>query len=243
MGTSGGGAGGGSGGGGGGIVTVSRGSLKQVDPSLAKAKAAFQKIFSRLPKDYLSFMVGDPGVVAAYEALHTLHVLLVENRSWKGVEERFGVAGGKGCLRALADALSSEDGPTGAHPRVRAPLQTALMDFFRRVVGGDPVVSQTGDATAVLTKLDPKTFQSTSARFFGEYLSELSRLEDPSISSLGLERRRDFALEKANQVVAAFERRFKGKPWKAIARVSFVHFFRVMQGEPEWLAAQLRREL
>lgn len=204
---------------------------------------AFQDVFRHLTTDYFGFMAGDPGLVAAYEALHALHIQLVQNRSWMGVEELFGVKGGKGCLRALADELSREDGPVAVHPRVRAPLHAALMDFFRQMVGGDPVVPQIGDAAEVLAKLDPTTFQSTSARFFGAYLAELLRLEDSSISKLGLNRRRDFALSKANQVVSAFERKFKGKPWKDIKRVGFKHFLRVIQGEPEWLAVQLRKAL
>jgi hypothetical protein len=251
MGTSGGGAGGGSGGSGGGggggggsgTITVSRGALKEVDPTTAKANAAFQKIFSRLSTDYLGFMAGDPGLVQAYEALHTLHVLLGENKSWKGVEEQFGVAGGKGCLRALAEALSSEEEPANVHPRVRAPLYAALMDFFRRIVGGDPVVPQNADAAEVLAKLNPTPFQSTSALFFGSYLTELLRLEDSSVTTLDLKRRRDFALQKANQIVAAFDRRFRKKSWKDIGQVGFRDFLRVIQGESGWLAEQLRKEL
>jgi len=175
---------------------------------------AFQGVFSRLPTDYLGFVAGDPGVIAAYEALHRLHVLLVQNRSWEGVQEIFGVAGRKGCVRALAETLTRDDGPSAVHPRVRAPLHAALMDFFRRIVGGDPVVLQTGSAAEVIAALDPKPFQSISALFFGAFLGEILRLEDSSLTKLGRERLRSFALEKANRVVAAFERKFKGQQWK-----------------------------
>jgi hypothetical protein len=146
------------------------------------------------------------------------------------------VSGGSGCLRALAEALSS-----AAHPLVQAPLSAALQDFFKRIVGGDPVVVQEGDSTKVLAVLQPQPFQSTSALFFGTYLNELLRFED-SLTKLGRERLRNFALDKANQVVAAFERKFKGQRWKDIESVGFTHFFRVLQGEPEWLAEQLRKD-
>jgi len=102
MGTSGGGAGGGSGGFGGGssagrgarggILRVSHGTVKAVDPSVKTAWNAFQGVFSRLSNDYLSTMIGDAGVVAAYEALHRLDVLLSE-KSWGRVEAQFGVGG------------------------------------------------------------------------------------------------------------------------------------------------------
>ncbi len=245
MGTSGGGAGGGSGGsgGGGGIVRVARGGLEEVDPKEIKALASIQKIFTRLSQDYIQFMTGDVGVGAAYEALHTLHVMLVQNRSWEKVKERFGVPGGKGCLRALIEALSREDGSTPVHPRVRAPLQAALQSFFLRVVGGDPVIRDGGNAEEVLAALKPGPFQSTSSHFLGAYLYESLRLEEAGTTSLGRERLKKFSAAKANQVVASFEARFKGKAWNDINQVGFTHLFRVLQGEPKWLAEQLRKTL
>jgi len=250
MGTSGGVAGGGSGGsgrGGGagagaGFVTLVGGALKEVDPAQAKAWAAIQKTFTHLTQDYIQFISGDAGVGAAYEALHRLHVMLVQEHSWHNVQARFGVPGDKGCLPALTDAISPEEGPNAVHPRLRAPLQAALKDFFLRIVGDNPVIRDTGDASQVLKVLKPGPFQSTSSLFLGAYLAELLRLEEHGLTRLARQRLSKFAEIKANQVVASFEARFKGKRWKDIQQVGFTHLFRVMQGEPEWLSEQLRKE-
>jgi len=153
------------------------------------------------------------------------------------------VGGGKGCLKALADAFTSEDGPNPVHPRVRAVAHAALTEFFKQIVGGDPVVRDSGDAAAVLAALDLRPFQSTSARFLAGYLAALLRLEDASISGLGRERLKQYALEKANRLVKAFERDFYGKPWNDLKQVGHVHLFRVIRGEPEWLARELRKKV
>lgn len=249
MGTSGGVAGGGSGGSGrggsrgAGFIKLSRGELKDVNPAESEARGAIQGLFSRLPPDYVRFISGDAGVAAAYESLHALHVMLVQERSWDTVQARFGVPGGKGCLRTLVDALCPEQGPNAVHPRLRAPLQAALNDFVMRVVGDNPVVRDTGDAAEVLAAVDPRAFQSTSTLFFGSYLAELLRQEENGLTRLARQRLAGFAEAKANQVVASFNAKFRGKAWQNVQQVGFVHLFRVMRGEPEWLSGQLRKEL
>lgn len=225
-----------------GYIKLVKGGLRDIDPAEKEAWAALQGVFSRLSQDYIHFFSGDPGVGAAYEALHRLHVMLVQEHSWDNVRARFGVPGDKGCLISLAAALSPEEGPNAVHPRLRAPLQVALKDFFLRLVI-NPVVRDTGDAAQVLAALDPGVFRSTSALFFGAYLAESMRQEERGLSRLARHRLAQFAEAKANQVVASFEDKFKGKAWNEIRQVGFTHLFRIMQGEPQWLAEQLRRNL
>jgi len=249
MGTSSGGAGGGSGGsgrgggGGAGFVTIVGGSLTEVDRKKEKAWESLQKVFSRLPRDYISFISSDPGVAAAYESLNSLHVMLVQEHSWEKVEKRWKVAGEEGCLMALAKALSPEDGPTPVHPRLVASLQASLQDFFLRIVKYNVLVRDTGDAAAVLANLDPTPFKSTSALFLANYLSESLRSEEPGLSRSALAHIREFSEAKANQLVASFETKFRGKQWNDIDQVGYKHLFRVMKGESEWLSARLRKEI
>lgn len=252
MGTSGGGAGGGSGGSGGGgggggggagFVTIVGSSITEVDRKKEKAWTALQKVFSRLSQDYISFISSDPGVAAAYESLHSLHVMLVQEHSWEKVEKRWKVPGGEGCLMALAKALTREDGPTPVHPRLVASLQASLQDFFLRIVKYNVLVRDTGDAAAVLAKLDPTPFQSISALFLAHYLAETLRIEEPGISRSALAHIREFSEAKANQLVASFETKFKGKQWNDIDKIGYKHLFRIMRGEPEWLSGRLRKEI
>src|SRR5712664_861411 len=106
MGTSGAGAGGGSGGGSGGFgggsgmgsVTLRGGALHSADPGRRKAFEAIATIYAKLSRDYLAFLVGDPGVANAYRALFRLGVALRQDRSWDSVQREFGVDSGPGCL-------------------------------------------------------------------------------------------------------------------------------------------------
>ncbi len=247
MGTSGAGAGGGSGGSGGGggagFITIRHGHLSAENPKEAEAWEAIQSIFSRLPQDYIAFVLGDVGVEAAYEALHKLHVLLVQVKSWEGIQERFGILSGPGCLRALADALSREDGPTPVHPRLRAPLKAALMNFFLRMVGDNPVIRDSGNAQEVLKAITPNIFLSTSAVFLSSYMAEFLRLEETGLTKRARRLLCEFSETKAKQLVSSFEAKFKGRPWHNIEQVGFAHLFRILKGEPEWRSEQLRRKV
>lgn len=253
MGTSGSGAGGGSGGSGGsagsggggggaGLLTVDGHTLREQDPKETEALAAIQSVFSRLNKDYISFISGDDAVATAYEALHTLHVMLVVEKSWAKVQARFKVPGDPGCLRALADALSSDEGLNPVNPRLQAPLRAALMDFFLELVG-DPVVRDSAPAEKVLKAVNPATFGSTPVRFFSAFLEKLLRQEETGLTKRARKLLHNFSETKAKQLVASFEARFHGKSWKDIKQVGFVHLFRIVKGEPEWLSDQLRRKV
>jgi hypothetical protein len=197
-------------------------------------------MFSRLRQDYIGFLAGDVGVGAAYEAMHSLKSMLVQAKSWEHVQRRFGVPGDKGCLRALADALSRDEGATAVSPRLRAPLKATLIDFFRRAVGDDPVTVDSGTAAEVLAAVRPEVFQSASVHFLGAYINEFLRQEETGLTRLARKRLREFSEAKANQVVHSFETKFKGKPMGDIKQVGFTHLFRVMKEEPAWLSEQLR---
>jgi hypothetical protein len=95
----------------------------------------------------------------------------------------------------------------------------------------------------VLSHLTPSVFQSTSALFLGNYLTESLRLEELSLSRLARSRLAKFSETKANQVVASFAAKYKDQPWGKIPQVSYRNLFQVIQGEPEWLAEQLRKEV
>jgi hypothetical protein len=247
MGTSGSGAGvtrgsRGGGGKGAGFVTVTDGVLRSIDPDQMAAWEALQSVFSQLTSDYVAFVLGDEGVCAAYEALHKLHVLLIQQKSWENVAVTFGVSGGRKCLPEIIDSLSAGSELTPVHPRLQAPLKVALREFMIDVVG-DPAVMELADGATVLSRARPEVFQSISVRFLRYYLPPLLRIEELITSRLARQRLDEFASEKAERVVAAFHARFYGKTWGSISQVGYTHFFRVMKGELEWTLRQLRRGL
>jgi hypothetical protein len=248
MGTSIAGAGSGSGGYGGGggagyLKLDARGNLVSVDPEESEARAAIQGVFSKLSSETIAFALSDPGVRAAYEALHRMRFILIQgDRSWSGVASEFGVHSGPGCLKALVAALTRDEGPHPVAAQLQAPLTSALTEFFQRIVSDDPLVVESGDGADVMKHLDAKPFNSISAYFLGDYLSEWLRSED-SLSARARKRLWDFSHEKANQLVAAFKDKFYGKAWKKIDQVSYSHLFQIMEGESAWVTQQLRKEL
>jgi hypothetical protein len=245
MGSSGSGAGGsggrGFGGGGPGSVTLKSGKLTSTDPGRQKAWTSIQTVYSKIAPESFGFIFGEPGVVRAYEALFGLHVMLVQEQSWQKIEQRYGVDGGSGCLARLADALSPDDGKSAIHPNLQAPLRKALLDFFLRIVGDDPSVRNRGDAQQVIAAVDPAAFKRTSNHFLAAYLLEHLRQEGANLSSAARRHLQEFAAAKADRIVGAFEKEFRGKAWQDVPQASYAHLLRVMGGERDWTARWLRK--
>ena len=190
-----------------------------------------------------AFITSDAGVIAAYEALHKLHVILVQERSWSKVQSEFNVDSGPGCLRRLADALAPDEGAATANPRLLAPLRSALQDFLLRVAGDDPVVRDNGDANQVMQRIDASVFQRTSNHFLAAYLKECIRLEGTALSKETRSHLRDFAEAKANQIVTAYENGFHGKRWKNYPQLGYSQILRVLAAEQDWTVKCLRRKV
>ncbi|HYD37037.1 MAG TPA: hypothetical protein VEA60_05455 [Allosphingosinicella sp.] len=247
MGSSGSGAGGSGGrgfdGGGPGSVTLKRGKLTVTDPGRQKAWASIQTVYSKIAPESFGFAFGEPGVVRAYEALFGLHVMLVQERSWQKVEQRYGVDGGSGCLSRLADVLSPDHGEAAIHPNLQAPLRKALLDFFLRIVGDDPAVRNRGDAQQVIAAVDPEVFQRTSNHFLAAYLREHLRQEGANLSPAARRHVQEFAAAKADRIVGAFEKQFRGKAWQEVPQASYAHLLRIMGGERDWTVRRLRTAL
>lgn len=249
MGSSGSGAGGGGGGGGGGglsragAVRVRGGKITFKDTSKRMAYTAIQNVINKLSPDYLSYHLCSPDIVRVYEALFELRVHLSINHSWDQVEERFAVDGGPQCLVRLAAALVPEHGAKKVSERLQAPLKTAVMDFFERIVGDDPLRRDRADAKAVLNSLDKNVFERTSNYFLGAYLASCLRLEETSIGRKSRRYLQDFAQEKADQLISSFENKFRDESWKGVPQVSYPHLLRIMQGERDWTVQRLKDEL
>ena len=53
----------------------------------------------------------------------------------------------------------------------------------------------------------------------------------------------DFAMAQANAIVAAYDGKFRHKPWHNIPQASFPHMVQVLAGEPDWTATRLRAKV
>ncbi|QCO02836.1 hypothetical protein [Azospirillum argentinense] len=217
--------------------------MSSADPGRAAAFEAIANIYGKLPRDYLSFLVSDPGVAKAYAAMFRLGVMLLQDKSWNAVERSFGVDAGPGCLARLAAVLASDSGDDAVSPALQAPLKSAILDFLLRVVGDDPAIRNRGDAAQVLAAARKDVFARTSNLFLGSFLYENLRLEGKNLNKAARAHLSDFAMAKADAIVAAFAVKFRHKPWHDIPQVSYPHMVKILAGEPNWTATQLRAKV
>ena len=226
-----------------GVIIASDFVLSSTDPGRAAAFEAIAAVCGKLPRDYLSFLVSDPGVAKAYEAMFRLGVMLAQDKSWNGVARDYGVNAGRGCLARLASALASDSGNNAVSPALQAPLKAAILDFFLRVVGDNPAIRNRGDAAQVLAATEADVFARTSNLFLGSFLYENLRLEGKNLNKAARAHLNDFAMAQANAIVAAYDGKFRHKPWHNIPQASFPHMVQVLAGEPDWTATRLRAKV
>jgi hypothetical protein len=224
-------------GGGIGHVAVHDGAMRSFDTSDEKAWAELQGLLTRISSEYFGFIRTNQTVTTAYEALHRLSVQLVLNGSWSGIETEYGVDGADGCLLRLARRLSD-----AAHPRIRAILNSALLEFFTAMCHGNGAFLGR-DGGSILPNIDGAVFQSTSNIFLANFLAGVLRTQYKTLSKDARKQLGQFARQKADQIVAAFASEFRGKPWKEIPQVSYSHLMRVLFQEQDWLETRLRRKL
>jgi hypothetical protein len=226
-----------------GSVTLRGGALSSTDPGRVAAFEAIAAVYGKLPRDYLSFLVSDPGVAKAYEAMFRLGVMLTQDKSWNGVERDFGVDGGPGCLARLAAVLASDSGDSAVSPALQAPLKAAVLDFLLRVVGDNPAIRNRADAAQVVAATQHDVFARTSNLFLGSFLYENLRLEGKNLNKAARAHLNDFAMAQSDAIVAAFGNKFRHKPWNDIPQASYTHMIKVLAGEPDWTATRLRAKV
>jgi hypothetical protein len=226
-----------------GSVALRGDALTSADPGRIAAFDAIAKVYAKLPRDYLSSLLSDPGVAKAYEALFRLGVALLQDRSWNSVQREFGVDDGPGCLARLAAALASDSGNDAVNPRLQAPLKAAILDFLLRAVGDDLAIRNRGNAAEVIAAARSDVIRRTANLFLGSYLSETLRLEAQNLNRAARAHLNDFAMAQANKIVDAFGGKFRHQPWKDIHQVSYPHMIRVLGGEPDWTVKQLRAKV
>jgi hypothetical protein len=234
------GGGGGSGTGGfrsGGYVSRNGTILADAAPREQMRKAVGTALKS-MPREYVLQYCDSRLTQAVFEEMFRLGVELGQNRRWDNLQKRFGVDGGPGCLSRLAGAMYREFAAEEPDQRVRESAATALEDFLLRLVRDDIGVFLHGDADAVLERLDPAVFKTTSGHFLMFlFLRMLERESErlPPESELQL---RDVAQEIADRVIHKFEDRHLGKPYGDRPQATYQDLLRVLAQE-DWFRKEL----
>ena len=235
-GSGGGGGGSGSGGGGGGFggYRYKNGQLVTTTPNTEKMRKTVSWIFKKLSREYLIEQFANPSLKSVYEQLFLLHVDLLQNKSWSGIQKRYGVDPSPGCLSRLAAALLNRE--PAADPTIEKHLGLALEDFLMLAVGDDPasLIRYSGDQ--VVKKADPKVLGRLSNEFFGEYVYQVLRSEPSVIPPDSEIQLRDVASDVADEIIGKFEGKFKDK-----GQITYRHLVQTIIESQDWFIKAIRK--
>ena len=199
-----------------------------------------REILGSVPKEYLAKYVTSPLAQQIYKELFRLHVDLVTNRKWDGVERRLGVAGGEGCLLAVAHKLISRFAADERDQRVKNTMSNVVEDFLMNAVGNDPDVLVSGTAREVIDAVDRHAFDSTAGYFLTFVILRMLEREHERLPEQGRTELRTIAETLANRVWARFEKENLGKPFGDLAQTTPGDLLHVLSSTG-WFAEELRK--
>lgn len=225
------------GGGGGGSVTISlprfigggsggKFSVNKVSKEVSRALGALTKN----SKEYLKAQFGSEMTRRIYEHLFDLNFQLIQNNSWKGIEAKYGISAGVGCLKTWANQVLEECEVYESNDKVRDVVKASLKDFLVRALGGNEEVFMSGNADDIFKNLRENVFKNTSGNFMSLLMWHMFEKQgEPFLPSVNRELQK-VALDKSNSVIDHwFKPNFLHKKISDHT-LTFGDFFRVVQG-------------
>jgi hypothetical protein len=238
----GGGSGGGKGGGFGfGGIRFRNGKLSILDAKKTEKEAMVRHVLRKLSTEYIEAHLVTGPARELYRELTLISSDLRVNHSWRGIEDRLGVADASGCLSALAAILLKKHTPPGTEAAVSKVARIALENCLLRAVDEELDVFTRGGSTDILRSLNQPAFERLANNFLGDMLYEVLRAEERELPEAVRTSLREVVQERADAVVASFENQFKDRPLGSIPQISYRHLFDVMAVERDWLVKELRR--
>jgi|GEM_PF-3357892 len=228
----GGGGGGGSSGGPGYSVTGGAGGgSRLVSRTKNGIGEAFNKLLSGPPKEYYMAIFASNLVLELYQALLDVSVALCVNRDWQAIQDTYKVSANPGCLMQLKDAMVQMHGGDSADPRVREVCLEALESFFIFAIGNSPVTYAQADADKIFQKVNRKVLvESRSSYFLREIINEVAKRQSAELTYEMRNNLHKYSLERADVIVADFEKRFKAQDPK----MTHNRIFEIIRENPEW---------
>jgi hypothetical protein len=224
--------------GGGGGYRFKKDKVISTKPLVSKTEKIVKETLAKLPREYALKMFGSPMVRGLYEDLFELAVHIFQNRSWQGLEERYGVPGGPGCLLAWAQSVIARRRSEEPNFKISETAGLALEDFLMAALGNEIDRYVSGDTTEILEHLDKNRFDSTSSYFLA-FLIKRTLAREPSFATVpeGTEAQiSQIAEQTADRIVRSFESKFYGKQ-----QTTHRDLFRLIQEQPDWFLEQLRK--
>jgi hypothetical protein len=229
------GRGGGGGAGGLGSIQFGGGVLKDSVVGASEVENDIKRILSNLPREYIQKQFCNPLIRFVYEQLFRLSVELFQNKSWSGVEKRYGVADQEGCLNRWANAVITQVQEQEPNQKIREVARSSLEDFLLLALDNDLDLFLKGTSKKVLQDLNQKIFDSTSAYFLSFMIWRIVEREKERLPSVKEALLRTAAQQRADRIVNSFKNKFYAKE-----QTTYRDLFRVLCENFDWFLPELR---
>jgi hypothetical protein len=206
----------------------------------SKVDLEIHRILSRLPKEYLNRQFGSSMTRGIYEQLFSLNIHVFQNRSWAGIADTYGVVGGNGCLRNWASRVANRYEAAEVDQKVRETAQETLQEFLLLALKGDDATYFDGPSDRIISKLNRKTFSSTSGYFLGILIWRILERQGEPLSEDVQVQLQELAQAKADQIIQKFEGKFLHKP-HGEKLITYQDLFLIIQENMPWFIEELRR--
>jgi hypothetical protein len=124
--------------------------------------------------------------------------------------------------------------------KVRETVQETLQEFLLLALKGDDDMYFNGPSDRIISRLNRKTFSSTSAYFLGILIWRvLERQAEPLPEDVQIQLQ-EFAQEKADKFIRKFDSKFLHKP-RGDKLTTHHDLFLIIQENMPWFIEELRR--
>lgn len=193
------------------------------------------KIMAALPREFLISYFCSPAIEFVYNSIFEISTHLIQNRSWDGLANRFGIEDTNGCLIRLIQQIKTQSHLLDNSGAVQNLISFCLDRFILRTVRGDKKILVRASGDEVMRSLDHDVFKKTSGHFLGIMCAYVLREQIESLASPKQQQIDDFAQRLADRLVAKFHHKFHGE-----SQTTYRDFFKVARKNEEWLIQQLR---
>jgi hypothetical protein len=211
-------------------------------PAANVAGAVVRDTFAqRGVSEYIYKMISSPAVQGMFEELFTLSVLLMQNKMWDAITERYGIPDQPGCLAELSTAIKRNLGAKEPLEAFREVAGISLDDVLLAAIGEDDDIFLDGRADDVLTaaqKHGTKIFGSLSGYYLGSVLNRAAIREVPPLSDQQKISIQVASQERADFIIRRFERTYMGKE-----QTTYRRMLSTFQNNEDWFRDKLREEI
>ena len=177
----------------------------------------------------------------AFKSLFDLSINVFQNKSWNGIEKKYNIPPGAGCLRQWVASVLDE--VKNDSPGNRMMAKSIMDSFLIKALRNNHTIFRNGTANEVMDKLQRKLFDSTTGYFFGYTLAYSIKGQIKGINVADEDMVQKACEKQGDKIIKSFENTFKDKPYPAagIAQVTRENLFEIIAHEKEWFKKEIKK--